>query len=225
MRRVLIALVVVCIAGCPAPTNTDTDAPVIDNDGPPPGAARLTIAWITDLGPSFPTEAIANLDVEDVRFRMENLHAEVNISPGDPRTTEDEVQLHWDDSNTPGTVVFGDAPAGVYANVVLKLDEGDQENAFEIEGKVEIGGSDVDFQIDDIDSLSVSMPIGPTALDLSPGAEATLLIEIEVRDAIAAVDYDVLPDDGGRRLLQKGDPQMAAFRNALRFSATVLPGN
>src|SRR5262249_23112818 len=145
MRRVLLTFVLTCLAGCPGSSSGDDDvADANPNpDTPQMGAATLRIVWATDK--AVPGDIGSNNQLDDVKFRMENLEANVAVSPNDPRTTLDEVKLHWDSDGSPDEVVFTNAPAGLYTSLVLKLDSEFLSHAIEIHGRYDVSGTNTDF--------------------------------------------------------------------------------
>lgn len=226
MRAGLMLIVGACIAGCPAsesPVAPDSSQPVLDGapilDSPPGGTARLTIAWATTpVVPAGVTPMGHRID--EARFRMENLKATVDVDPTDPNTTQAEVKLAWDDKEAPAPVTFATAPAGRYTSVVLQLDEGDGQNAFELRGESNDNDS---FKFDDKASMSIFMTAD---LVLAPGDDKTLVIDIDLATAVDAIDIEEL--DGGNgvqhHLDADDEPEaMALFRGSLQgaFSCRV----
>jgi len=175
-------------------------------DGPVTGASTLRLAWATDMPVPGP---IGNTNtIDDLEFRMENLQAVVTVSPNDPRTMLDELSLHWDSSGSPAEVVFQDAPPGLYTSVVLKLDAAVLTRAFHIHGT----HAGQDFEIEDSSTLSISME---ASLELGPGVDKTLTIEIGIANAINNIDFS-----SGLEL-EHDDPRMAGFRNDLQQSFVI----
>jgi hypothetical protein len=211
MRVVSLTFVVACLAGCPGPHGDDDDiADAPPSDTPSTGAATLRIAWETDK--TVPGDIGSNNQLEDVKFRMEALEANVAVSPNDPRTTLDEVKLHWDGDSVPDEIVFPDAPAGLYTSVVLKLDSEFLTHAIEIHGHYDTSGTNTGFEVESDDSLSISMN---TDFDLHAGADMTVTIQIKVADAINQLDFTTDDD------VTDGDPSMPAFRQRLQQAFTV----
>jgi len=212
-------LVGVCLAGCPGPTDPvqpDGNPPVDTGDGPAPGASKLTIAWATT--PMSPGTTAGGNQLEDVRFRMENLKAVVDVDPNAPNTTKDEYSLHWDSDDMPESITFDNAPAGRYTSIVLQLDDGNDEKAIDIRGEDDDGDT---FKIDESASLSISISCNTM---LEPGSEKTLVIDIDLAAALDPIPFDTLPaDDGVDHHLEDDDNpvEMEEFRTRLQQAFTV----
>jgi len=202
----MILLALTCVAGCPATTSGDD----VGDDTPdaPQSTSTLRIAWSADF--DLPGPISASDILTDVRVRMANLQAVVTVSPNDPRTTREEVNLQWSIAGQPEDVVFVNAPAGLYTSLVFKLDSTDFTPAFEIHGLHD--GSE--FEIEDSDSLPISID---TNLDLAPGADETLAIQLQIGAAVSTLDLS-----SGE--VSHGDPQMAGFRAKLQQAFVVAPG-
>lgn len=220
MRPVFLLVVGACIAGCsgsdqpatPDGSIGEDSGPIVD--GPQPGAARLIVAWAT--GPAVPGDTTGGHHYDDVKFRMENFKATVDIDPTDPNTTQPEYKLHWDDNDTPTSITFDNAPPGRVTSIVLQLDEGDGEEAFELKGTT---SDDDSFLIEDNSSLSISMTCN---VMLEANATKTVTIDIDLATAIDAVDFDGLDSGGGADKHLDGDEAaMATFRTALQSAFTV----
>lgn len=220
MRGGLLLIVGACLAGCPGPTDPATPDGNPGGDGNQDGQvgdSKLRIEWATNpLVPGGLTALGHRLD--DVRFRMENLKATVDVDPNDPNTTLAEVKLHWDDDNEPEAITFSDAPAGRYTSIVLKLDEGDGEEAFEIRGQT---SSNESFRFDDRASLPISMACNVV---LAPGETKTLVVDIDLSAAVGVVDIDALGAGFGVDHHLEADDEpvvMAQFRTALQAAFSV----
>jgi hypothetical protein len=217
-----LLLVGACLVGCGPTDPAQTDGGPSDDgrDGPEPGTAELTIEWATT--PSTPGTTAAGNQIDDVKIRMENLKAIVDVDPNNPNTTKAEYQLEWDSDSGPEAIRFENAPAGRYTSIVLQLADGNEEKSFDIRGNDNDGDS---FKIDDDASLSIVIDCDAT---LAPGSEMTLVIDIDLQAAIDPVVFDTLPADDGvdHHLDDEEDPtQMAAFRNRLQLAFQVREGN
>lgn len=220
MRSVLLVVAALGVGGCPAPTDpiTPDGGPPSDgtNDDAPPNASRLIISWATS--PMVPGVTTGGNTVTDVKFRMENFKATVDVDPTDPNTTKEEYKLHWDDDDTPASITFENAPAGTYTSVVLQLDEGDDEEAFEITGTAANSES---YKLDDRASMSISMNCNVT---LAAGEERTLVVDINLQPAIDTLDIQTLNSGDGfaHHLDANDDPEaMATFRTALQQAFSI----
>jgi hypothetical protein len=205
------------LVGCSGPTDAvaPDGAPTPDGssaDGPTPGS-RLTIAWSTT--PASPGITTAGNRLDDVRFRMESLKAIVDLDPNDPSTSVAAYKLHWDGATTPASITFDNAPAGRYTSIVLQLDDGDNEKAFDIRGEAD-GET---FKIDDSSSLSISMSCDAV---LEYGSALTLQIDIDLGTAIDPIEFDGVSSGDGVDHHLGGEPQaMEQFRSRLQQAFRV----
>lgn len=215
------ALLLVLLVGCPGPT----DPPISDGSLPGdaslsdthnPGAARLTIAWA--IKPAVDVTTAAGNELDDVKFRMENLKATVDVDPEDPNTTKDEYELHWDSDDEPESITFENATPGRYTSITLELAEGDGEASLDIRGDDDDNDT---FKIDDSASHGVVMSFDAM---LEPGAEMTLTIEIDLEALIDPIDFDSLPADDGvdhHLDIDEDMAQMLAFRGRIPLIFSV----
>jgi len=208
MRWVLGIGIVCVVAGCPGTAPDVPDAP--DAPGQNPG---LILTW--DAKPVIPGPVTAEESVKDVKLLTENLRVVGDAGPGDPRTQVGLLELDWDDDGVPPAVLFPDAPAGLYSQVVLKL-EGDE--AYRIRGTADVSGTPVEYTIEDDEGLSIVIGC---SVQLQAGEQKTIHVEIDFGDAINSVDFSTLPLVDNRRMLEPGDPQMPAFRTKLMQSFSV----
>ncbi|HEU0032128.1 MAG TPA: hypothetical protein VFQ53_15950 [Kofleriaceae bacterium] len=210
---VCAVLVGAVLAGCPAADDSD-DMP----DAPDGKTLGLELTWTMKSpvpGPITSEETIAS-----VHFETQDLRVVGDAGPGDTRTQVSELDLEWTSSVSPSKVMFPDAPAGLYSQVLLRLEgeAGENEAGYEIRGTTMIEGSEVPFTIRDTTSLALAMEL---SLQLDPAEKGTIDVEIDLHDAIDGVTYSSLPIVDGRRVLGPADAQMPAFRSKLMqaFSA------
>ncbi len=218
MRPGLVLITAACLAGCPGPQDPTTDAnPDLDSSHDGSGRdSKLRIEWETT--PEIPGTTVSGHLLDDVRFRMENLKATVDVDPNDPNTTRDEVKLHWTSEEAPEALTFSDAPAGRYTQILLKLDEGDGEDSYEIRGVSNQGDS---FRLEDNATISIAMTCN---FILLPGETKTVTVHIDLQPGIDAVDIEALEaGDGVDHHLDADDnPAVAAqLRTALQSAFSV----
>lgn len=220
MREGLLLITAACLAGCPGPQ--DPSAPDADpgldsnQDDGSSSDSKLRIEWATT--PEIPGTTTSGHRLDDVRFRMENLKATVDVDPNDPNTTRDEVKLHWNAEEAPEALTFSDAPAGRYTQIVLKLDEGDGEDSFEFRGVSNQGDS---FRLGDTATISIAMTCNFVIL---PGETKTVTVNIDVQDAVDTVDIEALESGEGvdHHLDADDNPAVAAqLRTALQAAFSV----
>lgn len=220
MRPGFLLIATACLAGCPSPQDpTSPDSATLDglpNDDGNSSNSKLRIEWATS--PVIPGTTTAGHQLDDVRFRMENLKAAVDVDPNDPNTTRAEIKLHWDGEKAPEALTFSDAPAGRYTQILLKLAEGDNEDSYKIRGVSNQGGS---FQLEDTATISISMACNFVLL---PGETKTVTVHIDLEAGIDAVDIEALePGDGVDHHLDPDDnPAVATqLRAALQAAFSV----
>lgn len=206
------ALLLVLVAGCPTPGGDD--AP---DDAPPDEDAGLTLQW-SSRPESIPGPASSNIDLERVVLRLRDLRVIGDAGPGDPRTFRERLTVEWTAGLTPRDEDFADAPAGLYSRIVFELGGGDELYAYEIMGTVDLDGSSVPFTIRDREARPLSIDC---ALTLPPGGETSVTVNVDLTQIVERVDYDLLPTVDGRRVLETGDPQMAAIRAEIDAAFTT----
>lgn len=212
MRWLSLALVVTCATGCGGSDDDDTAVDAAP-DTDTAGAATLRIAWTTDK--AVPGDIGSNNRLDDVKLRMEGFEAVVIVSPNDPRTTRDEVNLHWDNDSGPDEVVFTNAPTGLYTSVLLKLDSAGFTHAVSIAGHFDVSNTNQSFEVESDDALSISMA---TDFTLTAGTDKTMTIQIGIADAVNQLDYMMDSD-----VTDSDTAAMGTFRSALQvgFSAVA----
>ncbi len=217
--RAGLLIIGVCLTGCPGqdPANPDSG---IDSDSSSQldgssGEAKLRLEWSTT--PVIPGLTTLGHRLDEVRFRMENLKATVDVDPNDPNTTRDEVKLRWIDEESPEVLTLDDVPAGRYTSIVMKLDEGDGEDSFEIRG---LSNESDTFKFEDTASLSISMGCN---IVLSPGETKTLIVDIDLQTVVDAVDIESLgSNDGVDHYLDDDDvPAVTQLRSTLQAAFSV----
>ena len=114
--------------------------------------------------------------------------------------------------------MFENAPIGRYTSIVLKLDDGDNEKAFDLRGT---SNDNESFKFDDSKSLSIAINCD---VMLAPGQEKTIVIDIDLQTAVDAIDIDDLDSGDGvdHHLDADDEPEaMEQFRNALKSAFSV----
>lgn len=175
-----------------------TPSPAADA-GPGPGSgAGLSVSWRSTPS-SFPANLGDNVTIRDVTFAADSLAIVGTAGPGDPRTTSKDFTLTWDDSGTPATMTFADAPSGQYSSVALVLDGHFVANALAIHGTY----NGIPFVISDRRPYSVSLAIDRT---LKAGGGLAIGVAIDFHDALGAIDWQNTPlDDGTHYEIESGD--------------------
>jgi hypothetical protein len=188
MREGFLVIAAVCLAGCPNPQDPSTPDSNVNldstNEDGNSSDSKLRIEWETN--PVIPGTTPLGHRLDDVRFRMEKLKATVDVDPNDPNITREELKLRWTSEEGPEPLTFSDAPAGRYTSIVLKLDEGDNEDSFEFRGVTNTGDT---FELEDKATISISMTCNFVLL---PGETKTLVVDIDLAPAVDAIDLEQL---------------------------------
>lgn len=198
------------LGGCSDPGSPGQDA------GPDaPGASGVALQWQASTpvpGPASPV-----LELGEVHLTASSLRVVGDAAPGDPRTTRGELTLEWGDRPPPPSV-FEVAPAGRYG--LVEVGVGGDHEAYEVHGRVEVGGVWSRFEIHDEVALGITIP---TDFVVGPGQLTTQLIAIDLAAVAAAVDFAQVPVDGeGVRAVTSTDPQIGAVRRAWAGAFTAV---
>lgn len=212
MRGTWLVGALAVLAGCPSGEVTDADArPDGDDDD-----GGLRIRFTTDQ--PVPGEVAADRRFEEVHLRAGSVRAIGDAAPGDSRTTRNEYELRWHESDTPEAIVFEEAPVGLYSSVEVRLEaEGDDDDAFELEGRAMIEESWFDFEIHGRDSLTIMIA---TSTELEIGGTATIEIDVDLASMIAGLDFSEFPQVEGRIEI---DGDSTLIRDAVRDAFAAAP--
>jgi hypothetical protein len=194
----------------------DTSTP---DDGSNAGASGLVIEWSSS--PSTWPSTADGVTLERARFAMSSLRVVGDAGPGDPRTTQDamEIAFAWSDSGqSPTTITFDDAPTGLYSQIAIVFDGGSND-AYQIRGTVDLGTETLEFRIEDSNPLTFNVAIDEM---VSPGETATIPLRINFIHALDSLDFATLDRSDGRLELEDGDPQMSMFRLKLIESFEIV---
>jgi hypothetical protein len=140
-------------------------------------------------------------------------HLQVIGDNGQPMTNS-AFDVSW---NTPGanpeTVAFVAAPSGLYSQINLEIDASLLDNSYVISGTTRVGPMMRPFRVEDRGSLDVD--IKSYAVTLSPGADATMTVRLDLKDALNSVDWGMVNNQQGTLVLDDSSPQMVDFRDKL----------
>jgi hypothetical protein len=209
------------LTGCnPGGIGSQDDAPDIDA---PVGPSALRLTW-SSTPTDWPGSNGNGLTIEKARFSMSSLRIVGDASPGDPRTTIDDMMMGfaWDtDGQRPTDIDFDNAPTGLYSQVAIVFDRptsGSNNYSYEIECHVDMG-IDKDLRIRDDKQLTFNVDVDEM---VSPGESAVIALRINFLHAIESLNFNTLDSDNGRLELEDGDAQMPAFRTKLIESFEVV---
>ncbi len=231
MRRIgLLLLFVACHA---EPSIMPDDAPVVPKEGPVEEPdSGMVLSW--NAKPALPGPVTDEIIVTEVTFQLEHLQL-VSDAGADDRTTHTRYQLSWSADGRPREDSFPTAPVGTYQKIVLDLRPGNQVPfAYEILGTWRDrspggpvggggggggGGDPRSFRITDMGTLTLPVLC---SVSLPPGNQVEIAIRLNLRDALAAVDFKQLQPIGGVLVMPPG-PQLVGFRARLQRAFSVDP--
>jgi hypothetical protein len=158
-----------------------------------------------------PVDLPRGVRLDRVIFRLDNLR--VIGDAGDMRTSKSMFDVEWDQDLVPAAIEFTDAPTGLYSQLSLQIDGRESgRDSYRMDGEVDIGGSDYDFEIRD----EVPMPITLGIEEMvTPGQTSTIYIDIDFAHAFEGVDFSTLPIQSGKIELRENDPEIVPFRQKL----------
>lgn len=217
MRRAafLTALLALALGGCPGSVGGNSpDARVTDGDGGDdgdggPSEGGLVFTFVTE--PAMPADLGSNVVVEDVHLRLREVRAIGDAAPGDDRTSVAQLMLRWEGEQSPDPLAFMDAPAGIYSRLELRLDAAGEDFAYRIEGHAEVGGMEVEFEIEDDVTIPLSIPL--SGVELVAGTSAYVTIAVNLEALVGDIDWSsVTPDAEGKLVVGPGDPQIDLVR-------------
>lgn len=206
VRTVAKLLVGAAVAACHTSGSATPDGST-DGSTLPNG---LSVLWTTKT--PIPGEVKSDLTVTNMLFRVQNLRVIGDAGPGDTRTSKDTFQLAWSDASKPSTLVFGDAPSGLYSKLVVLADGNLIDYSYEIDGSVRVSDTTYQFKIHDRSPLAVSLD---TQCNLDPGKGAGLEVTLDLQQALDSLDWQSIHNDDGVLELDTFDSQMSNFRDKM----------
>jgi hypothetical protein len=208
MRGLWIAGALGVLAGCPSGGDP------VEPDGRPdsgPGNGGLTIRFTSDQ--PVPGEVADDRELEEVRMAAGSVRAIGDAAPGDSRTTRNDYDLRWHEDDTPEAIFFEEAPVGLYSSVEVRLEgDGDDDDAFDIDGRALVEAVWHDFQIIGSDPFTITIP---TSTELEIGGTATIAIDVDLGSIIEGINFAELPQVEGRFEIDGDTTEMRTIiRNA-----------
>jgi hypothetical protein len=175
------------------------------------GEGGLIVQW-SSRPDTWPAQIANGLTVESARFACDSLRVIGDAGPGDMRTAAGDFEVLWEGATVPTPIMFADAPSGLYSQLSLLFDGQVVDKTVDIEGTVVVSNNLEEFVIEDSNPLPITLAIEKS---VSPGATATIRIDIDFAHALEAVHWDQLPKSDGKLELESGNPDMAEFRKKL----------
>lgn len=202
MRRAL-GLALLILAGCPGDDQSQPDAPA---------EAGVAVAWISEPA-TIPGRVEDGYDLAAAVFHLRDLRVVGDAGSGDARTTAPVAEVGWNDEASPATIVFPDAPPGLYARMLWTIDRGAGTYAYELRGTAQTTSGREPYAILDRDPVAVDLDYQVMA---DAGVRTTIVTRVDFDDILDVVDFDAAPVIGGVRTITAGDPQLAAIRVEVR---------
>jgi hypothetical protein len=205
----VLAVAALSFTGCPG---AESDMP----DGGTSQTQGLTLNW--RVSPSIPTADVPS--VTEAVIVIRSLRAIGDAAPGDAATTKERFTLQWSKTVSPDKIVFDHAPAGKYAKIDVLL-RGDTRDTFQISGMARVNGSDIPYEIEGEEQVSVSIPL-PSTANLPAGGMLTVGVRVNLRDVVKDLNFaSVPPQNGVIRINEDNAPGVlsaaqAALANAFR---------
>ncbi len=180
-------------------------------DGSGDNVDGLTITWSARPA-AIPGDAGSDITVTSMLFRISNLRVIGDAGPGDTRTSADGLQVAWSQGTTPASIVFGDAPPGLYSHVILLADGNLTDYSYELAGTARVNGNVMPYKIHDRSPIGVSLE---TSTMLDPGHGTSLGIVVNIDQALQSLDFTELSNNNGTLVLDTFDDPMTDFRKKM----------
>ena len=183
----------------------------------------MTVAWASKPE-AWPGIIKDGITIDSARFSFDSLRVIGDAGPGDLRTTARSFEVRWEkDRDPPATLMFSDAPAGLYSQVAMQIDGHLVNNSYEIRGTIHINGNDVEYRIEDDGALPVTLSVDKMK---APGTPVRLRILCDFIHAIDSVNISSFNNEDGHLELDSSMPAMTEFRKKLveSFSASSIDG-
>jgi hypothetical protein len=203
MKRLAI-LVILSVAACGPPgevlPDAGDDAP--DGDVPMGGLEFRFDAPLIDT-------PIGDVVVDELRLWLRDIRAVGDAAPGEETYREaQEIRITGRDPAAP--IVFAEAPPGRYSAFEFQLDrDSDGAESWRIRGDCTLAGETYQLEVDDEESLSVSLPI-----DLLLGAGETRIVHVEVdlERVVEGVDWSQGDIEEDKLVVEEDSPLMPGMR-------------
>jgi hypothetical protein len=205
--------VVAALAACHGSPTASPDAPGADA-----ASGGLTVRFATRQ--HVPGDIGNGLTIGTATLQFATLALVGDSGAGDPNTTQVNFAETWDTGEMPEEISFPDAPAGLYSKVGFEIDGFVVNDSIDIEGMVQVSGNTKAFEIHDRGLTPVSLDCHAT---LQPGGMTGLVIELDLANALGAIDFTQVPDLGGTLVVAPFDHQLQGFREKLSESFRLIP--
>ncbi len=213
MRFAGLLLVSLAVAAC-GPGGVAPDAGENVDDSGTPGDAGLLIGW---RAPGI-DQAQDGLTVTQIDLNLRDLRVVGDAAPGD-ETYRGSQSVKLDGGDEPFTR-FDRAPPGMYSAFEFTIARGaDGEASWEMRGKVELDGEDVDWELEDEDDAAIELALG--GLDLAAGELRTITVDVDVVAILGEIDWENVPRDDGKIVIDDDSPLMPAIRARLHAAFSV----
>jgi hypothetical protein len=192
------------VTGCQFSSTATPGTPDASEDGP--HNLGMFVSW--KANPTIPGVLSDKITVSDATFQVD--HLQVVADAGNVMRTK--YLLAWDQTTTPKTDVFPDAPPGMYSKVSLVMMSGGLGSyAYQIHGTWRDSGETRNFEIRDSAALIIGFDCSEM---LAAASSATIGIKLDLRDALDGIDFRNAGDEDGT--LELSDSQeLFALRSRL----------
>lgn len=196
--------VLLMVTGCQFSSMAGSNTP----DAPGDGAHGLGMFVTWKANPAIPGILSDKITVSDATFQID--HLQVVADAGNVMRTK--YQLAWDQTTTPTTDAFPDAPPGMYSKVTLvMMTAGLGTYAYQIHGTWRDSDQTKNFEIRDSAALSIGLDCSAM---LAAAGSATIGIKLDLRDALDGIDFRNVDEEDGTLELSDGQ-ELLALRSRL----------
>lgn len=197
--------VLLMVTGCQFSSMAGSNTPDAPGDGHPRGLGMF-VTW--KANPAIPGILSDKITVSDASFQID--HLQVVADAGNVMRTK--YLLAWDQTTTPNTDAFPDAPPGMYSKVTLVMMSGGLGTyAYQIHGAWKDNGTTKNFEIRDSAALSIGFDCSEM---LAAAGSATIGIRLDLRDALDGIDFRNVDEEDGTLELSDGQ-ELFALRTRL----------
>ena len=197
-------------------------------DGDMTGSAGLVVTWSADpqipgdLGPLGDPSNTTTVSVSRAQFRIDTLRIIGDAGPGDPRTTANNFLALWQHDENPSPISFMDAPIGLYSKVSLAIDGHLVNDSVEIDGTVQIAGTNHPFRIRDRNILPIALD---TDQMLAPGDSIKIGLTVDLRKGFVELgpsEWANAKTDNGTLVLETVSGDINVLATLAKFEVGIL---
>ena len=177
-----------CGPGEPNGTGNPDGGPSIDADVNPTEALYVELKAKPKRGP-FNGDFEPTLD--DIDIGLSNFRVIGDSAPGDDRTKVESLSLTFPENRDLRVLAFNDAPIGRYSRIRARIDH------FKLSGTLVINEDSLIWVMDVAPSQGIEIDFDVAPINLEPGIDARIKIDVRLDRAFGEVDWNELPVDSG----------------------------